>query len=57
MTTQRYRDARRYYAAQYWHYRTRARAMCTEGARLAFLGRAAMYRALWLVVRKKRGSM
>ena len=57
MTTQRYRDSRRYYAAQYWHYRLHAHASRTLGARLAWLGRAGMYRAQWVDLWKKRGSM
>ena len=54
MTTQRTRDARRYYAAQYWHYRLHAHASRTLGARLAWLGRAGMYRAQWVDLWKRR---
>ena len=57
MTTQRTRDSRRYYAAQYWHYRLRGHASRTLGARLAYLGRAGMYRIHWRDLWAKRKVM
>ena len=57
MTTQRTRDARRYYAARYWFHRRLAHKMRTEGARMVWGGRAELFRQHWLHYWRKRGEM
>jgi hypothetical protein len=51
------RDARRYYAAQYWHYRLRGHASRTTGARITWLGRAEIYHNQWRYLWEKRRAM
>jgi len=55
--TTRYRDARRYYAERYWHYRLLGHAVRVAGARKAWLGCAKIYRRHWRDLWEKRREM